>query len=740
MWHDSRESLMRTAAQTAPARRLAPGILTACVLVAASCTDDRHPATAPGGPPLARMATSASAFPTVQLPPGYQIEKVVGGLTYPSSMAWDDDGHLYVVESGSGLTPQQLAPPRILRVESGSATEVVSLDGKVTNAVVGIVWHKGAFYITHRSTADRTDAVSRVTLDGGVTELFHGIVDGQAEHQINDIRVGPDGRMYVTAGLAANAAVMSNELAGFIRMTPEAHSTACRDIVLTGRNFQTPDFRTPDPADSALTGAFVPYGTATTPGQVIEGREKCGGSILAFDPNNAEATLRMHAWGFRNIIGIAWDRETGEMYAANNGYDIRGSRPVQDEWDGTYRVREGTWYGVPDFSAALEPLTAPKFEPPDSLQAPVFISGEPQGRTLGFVIDHAASGLTPADPSLIAGLTPFQASPSMLDVAPAGWGDLKGDLFVADFGDLRPATNPLRTDRVGFRVARIDPITRQVEDFVRNKQPGPASEQGALGQGIERPFDAEFGPDGALYVVDYGQVIVDPSRAAMGMAPYIEVPGTGAIWKVSRVETRTYEVTIENLTRSQPFSPGVIVTHAPAVTVFRPGLKASEGIRRIAEDGDPSAAVGELTAAAGVTAVVNTAEPIHRIGGPGPTSRTYTIEARTGDRLSFAVMAICTNDGFTGLHGIVLPSGSSARSYQTVTYDAGTEANDELFSHIVDPCGAIGPVSAPPDGNARVPANDVIGYHRHIRNVGDLASARHNWIEPTARVTVRRVR
>lgn len=40
-------------------------------------------------------------------------------------------------------------------------------------------------------------------------------------------------------------------------------------------------------------------------------------------------------------------------------YDVGGSRPIQDEFDPTYRIREGTWYRVPDFSSTFEPLTEP---------------------------------------------------------------------------------------------------------------------------------------------------------------------------------------------------------------------------------------------------------------------------------------------------------------------------------------------------------------------------------------------
>jgi len=62
----------------------------------------------------------------------------------------------------------------------------------------------------------------------------------------------------------------------------------------------------------------------------------------------------------------------------------------------------------------------------------------------------------------------------------------------------------------------------------------PGSEQNSLGRAIERPFSVRFGPDGAMYIVDYGQVKIDPSRKAQNREPNAYVPGTGIVWKVSR--------------------------------------------------------------------------------------------------------------------------------------------------------------------------------------------------------------
>ncbi|HKA60267.1 MAG TPA: hypothetical protein VKD28_16745, partial [Gemmatimonadales bacterium] len=59
-------------------------------------------------------------------------------------------------------------------------------------------------------------------------------------------------------------------------------------------------------------------------------------------------------------------------------------------------------------------------------------------------------------------------------------------------------------------------------------------------RGINRPTTAIFGPDGALYLVDYGAVRdvgrSEPNSAVKNPAnlPLVQMPGTGVIWRISR--------------------------------------------------------------------------------------------------------------------------------------------------------------------------------------------------------------
>lgn len=483
-----------------------------------------------------RKLKPSSNFPLIHLPKGYEIEKVIDGLTYPTSVAWDDEGNLYVAEAGGAFKDEEGAEARILRIENGQATEVVNLTGKIYPAISGMTWHDGAFYITHREM-DLSGAVSKVTMEGEVTQLIGGIVDAKSDHQPNDLRVGRDGKMYVCSGIGGNSGFMDQNVMAAVKRSPDGHPTVAKDIVLTGVNIELPNFLKDSP-DLIQTGAFVPFGTVTTPGQVIEGRNKCGGAILAFDLDDPEATVKPYAWGFRNIIGIAWNK-AGDMFATVNGYDNAPGRPIKDVYDGTYRVKKDAWYGWPDFLANFDPVTDEKYRPISSSIAPVYIDGKRQERKLYFLIDHEASGLKQPDKSLIAGLHEVNSSPSKVDIAPESWGEYADQLFVAEFGNMEWLTNPARDKPAGSRISVINTKKngpQKVQPFIQNEEPAPASHLGKQGEGIERPYDVKFGPDGAMYIVDFSSLLVNLNRLVRdkGAFPVDFHMKTGIVWKVTK--------------------------------------------------------------------------------------------------------------------------------------------------------------------------------------------------------------
>jgi len=196
----------------------------------------------------------------------------------------------------------------------------------------------------------------------------------------------------------------------------------------------------------------------------------------------------------------------------------------------------------------------------------------------------------------------------------------------------------------------------------------------------------------------------------------------------------TYRITITNETSGQPFTPPVLITHDPTVSVFEIGAAASEGVIEIAENGNVMPLVDALTGADGVHDVVT---------GPGPVkpgeSQTLEITADDGEVLSWVSMLICTNDGFTGLHGQALAAGTIT----TDAYETHTEMNTEVLGDIVPPCQAIvGVTSSEPGTGMSDPAlaeDGVIAAHPGIAGIADLLVDVHGWTDPVATVTIETV-
>jgi hypothetical protein len=205
---------------------------------------------------------------------------------------------------------------------------------------------------------------------------------------------------------------------------------------------------------------------------------------------------------------------------------------------------------------------------------------------------------------------------------------------------------------------------------------------------------------------------------------------------------RTYRVTLVNLTTGQPFSPPLLATHTHDVDVFTVGRPASDGVRLIAEDGDNASLTAALNGTPGVHQVVASSTPLHRLGGPGSAVMRTTIEATgAANRLSIATMLICTNDGFSGVDSVRLPGGFVPSFHLAQAYDASTEANEQTAATIVDPCGAIGPVSIPADGlNQRPATSGVIAMHPGIVPGKGILTAAHVWRGPVLAIIIQRVK
>ncbi len=204
----------------------------------------------------------------------------------------------------------------------------------------------------------------------------------------------------------------------------------------------------------------------------------------------------------------------------------------------------------------------------------------------------------------------------------------------------------------------------------------------------------------------------------------------------------TYEVTIENLTTGQPYTPPIIATHRAATDIFTVGQSASFEIKEIAENGN----LGPMMTLLGSDKhVFDTEVALGPLLFGGSVTLTVT-GAKGANFLLFASMLICTNDGFTGIDSLRLPKEIGEEVVVTTNgYDAGTEDNTEKYADIVPPCQSLhGILPVGPATGTSNPAlaeeGGVIHHHDGIQGgVADLTRRTHGWSDPVAEVTVERV-
>lgn len=439
----------------------------------------------------------------IAVPKGYKVEPVVSGLTFPTAAAFDDEGNLYVIEAGYSYG-EVWGEPKLLRVDEGGKTTVIAT-GSNNGPWTGMVWHNSSFYVAEGGEREG-GRILKITKDGKITSLIEHL-PSVGDHHTNG-PVVKDGYIYFGVGTATNSGVVGIDDAefGWLIRKKDFHDIPCKDIILNGLNYPTLNPLTDDSNDKATTGAFVPYGTTTTDGQVIKGAVPCTGAIMRIPL--AGGNPEMVGWGFRNPFGLALSPE-GRIYITENGFDDRGSRPVWGAGDVLWELTNDTWYGWPDFSAGKPISNDEEFRVPGKEPVKPALKQYPN---------------TPPKPVAVFGV---HSSSNGLDFSKSMEFGYQGEAFIAQFGDMAPKVGKVEAP-VGFKVVRVNVQTGVIRDFAVNKgkKNGPATwlNKG----GLERPVSVRFNPSGkALYLVDFGIL----KMTNKGPQPQMK---TGMIWKVSK--------------------------------------------------------------------------------------------------------------------------------------------------------------------------------------------------------------
>jgi len=471
----------------------------------------------------------------------------------PDILVFDQDGH-------------KVAGPLGKPTASGGGFQ---LDGPAIGLAFQHDFQGGRFFATDSNQGVRgavsgggnnTSRIVEVGLPAGtITTMVRGLPTG--DHPTEQLAV-KDGWLYWSQGSATNSGVTGHDNGG----GGNQHEIACQQITLSQNVW--------DSGDGHISSGYSNHGVHR-PGAVVpafEGatsRGMCTGAILRTKIGNAgtmQNNIEPVAWGFRNPYGIRFSSNDhplkGELMYSENGEDERGARPTNNAPDRVGVARQNSdgspeWHGWPDrfgFLDSTQSVFNPKGSPADDNAA--LYANKPVLPVLAFFPQQpkAPLGLEPADvaavgldfvPNSFVGGIVKKHGVLLSREGDFGFSQANGtpeaghDVELVNFTGNSPTE--LTQLRFAFNCRQAD---QQRNTSDRVPRCNGETEQAFVMEvrGINRPTTIRFGPDGAAYLVDYGAVR-DPgnsdegSRFADGAdAPLVQIPGTGTIWKISRID------------------------------------------------------------------------------------------------------------------------------------------------------------------------------------------------------------
>jgi glucose/arabinose dehydrogenase len=430
---------------------------------------------------------------------------------------------------------------------------------------------------------NNTSRVVTIDMNNNTVNTFIGGLP-TGDHP-TELIIVKDGFIYWSQGSATNSGVTGHDNGA----GGNQHDIACQDIKLSDNVF--------DSGDGDFTSGYSNHGVKR-PNQVVPAFESatkpgmCTGAILRapIHVSHPENHVQPFSWGYRNPFGLRFSPEDhalrGKLFVTENGEDERGARPTNNAPD-RLQVAQMNADGTPDhhgwpdrfgFLDSTQAIFNPVGGPGDDLCGPTkghpgnattFPACKPVVAAEDSPVKHVLAFL-PQPPIAPLALEPADVAVVGPDFAPNSFTSKvarRGAALVAREGDFGFSAGNGKPEE-GHDIQLVNfskpdqPLRVELERFAFNCK---VADQGhdpngsaactnpqdqafvSKTHGINRPLQVLFGPDEALYLVDFGAVRdfgqSDPESKFLvpGDGPLLQIPGTGVIWKISRTGAQGHD-------------------------------------------------------------------------------------------------------------------------------------------------------------------------------------------------------
>ena len=446
-------------------------------------------------PSLSAILSVSTAF-AAEPPPDfrYKVETLIEGVPQPMEFALAPDGRIFFIEIAGLL--------KIYKPATKEIVEAAKLDVTTAqeNGLLGMALDPGFaqnhwIYLLRSPSKYEGQVISRFTMDGDKLDvasekelLRYDEQRKECCHHAGCLRFGPDGCLYFSAGdntnpFASDGQSPHDEQAGRSPWDAQKSSANMNDLRGgIGRIKPTPDGKYTIPE-----GNLFPPGTPGT---------------------RPEAYVK----GCRNPWRFNIDPKTNILYYGDVGNDAGGSNTDRGPggFDLINQVRQAGFFGWPYFRADNRPFAHYDFA--TKALGVKWDAAHPVNHSPN---NTGTPDLPPAQPAWI--FYPGGASPEFPMLGSGGRTACAGPVFhwKADYEKTngfpqfydnclliydwsRPFIKWVRLDKDSNRTG-IEDFTHAVQ-IVAENQPNPPGANAI----VRRPVDAAFGPDGCLYLFDYG--------------------------------------------------------------------------------------------------------------------------------------------------------------------------------------------------------------------------------------------